>query len=163
MQANQAMPSRSVRDEFERVYRDAVKLFETHPPSISTIERNLRPGCFVAARVMARMEAEKLVSEPVRDGTRQWFGKGAKGRAAFEAYAEKLRAGIEPSAHWWKNLTQPQRERVLPGAGASFSDLSRRDAATVRAAYWRAKDRLRALQKQFEHEHGWAFIAGGGA
>ena len=158
----QCMPVEpSIKDEAARVYRDAVKLFAHRTPSIENIERYLRPGYALAARVMARMEREKLVSPPMPGGSRQWFGPGAKGRAAFQAFAESLRAQSSPESQWWAGLPAHRRAKVLPGfEGRAWTDVSDADRRRVRDAYFRALDRLRSYQAEFRHLSGWQYVGG---
>lgn len=124
-------------------------------PSISMVERELRPGYSTSARIIEELEKRGIVSSPQQNGSRQFFGEGIEGRAAFEAFAAELRAGVEPAAHWFRHLTPTARAKYLPGVGAdvAFADLSAADQGKMRVRYWKNLEQMRALQAQFEHQY----------
>lgn len=120
-------------------------------PGISTIQRELQPGYSVASAIMERLEAAGTVSAMQADGQRRYFGEGAQGRKAFEAFAVQLRAGVEPAAHWWKNLAPSARRKYLPGTNEAgdWCDLSTSDQGKMRIRYAKNLEAKRALDAQF--------------
>lgn len=120
-------------------------------PGISTIQRELQPGYSVATAILGRLEKAGMVSAIQADGQRRYFGEGAQGRKAFEAFAAELRAGIEPAAHWWKNLGPSARRKYLPGVNEAgdWCDLSAVDQGKMRLRFAKNLDAKRALDAQF--------------
>lgn len=132
-------------------------LARTGAPSIATIERELRAGYSASAAIMAELEKRGIVSSPIpgTNGERRFFGEGPAGRAAFLALAAELRAGTEPPAHWWHNLSEAAQRRYLPaGDGLRWSELKDADRARLRLRYWKNLDQYRALQAQFAYTKG---------
>lgn len=138
-------------DAGKALLSQAIELFKRHPfPSISAVERELRPGYAIAAQLMAELERRGIVSAPYGNGQREYFGEGADGIAAFRVFAEKLRAGVEPAAHWWRNLTPSTQREYLPGGdGQQWGDIAPADQVKLRARHWRNMDNLRKLERQF--------------
>lgn len=134
----------------------AIELFREHPhPSIAAVERNLRPGFAISAAIMVELEKRGVVSAPYGNGEREYFGTGADGITAFRAFAEKLRSGIEPAAHWWRNLTPSSQRTYLAGAdGKRWGDLTDPDRVKLRARYFKNLDNLRKLERQFSYRKG---------
>lgn len=74
------------------------------------------------------------------------------GRAAFVDYAERMGAGIEPAARWWRNLTPGEQRSYLAGAdGKTWDAISAIDRALLRSLHDLNLYRLKMLLNQFGH------------
>lgn len=139
----------------------AIELLKTRPPSLAMLQRELNPGYAITSSIMAELERRGIVSEVLPGGERRYFGEGAEAREAFKAFAEELRIGLEPAAHWWRNLNQTARGKYLPGAapGAMWGDLSKADQSKLRLRFYKNLDALRALEVQFSFMPGRGVLA----
>lgn len=147
----------------EDLISQAIKLFRRHPhPSISAIERELRPGYAISAAIMNELEIRGVVSPINLDGSRIFFGDTADGLSAFKAYAAKIKAGVEPAAHWWRYLSHAKKREYLPGINISllWGDLSKVEQTRLRTRYHRNLTALNELQEQFDQRRKFQFIPG---
>lgn len=79
------------------------------------------------------------------------------GRSAFLALAAELRAGVEPAAHWWRNLgAEAQRAYLAAGDGMAWGELSEADRAALRLRHRKNAENLAALSSQFAYRRGLA-------
>lgn len=123
------------------------------PPSISALDRRMRLGYAMAARILTELERRGVVSAVLPDGTgRRYLGEGDEGRRAFERLAAEINAGIEPAAHWWRRLSPTKRRAYLPGVdeSAQWADLSERDKGRLRLVFARNREKLSALRVEFD-------------
>lgn len=142
------------KSEFETLVDQAIELFRKHPhPSITAIERNLRPGYAVSAKVLNELENRRIVSEILPDGTRRFLGTGAHGIEQFKALAEELRFGLEPASHWFRHLSLTAKHKYLPGldGALAWGDLSDADRARLRTRYHKNLNNLALLKAQFSY------------
>lgn len=142
------------KSEFESLIDQAIELFKKHPhPSITAIERNLKPGYALSAKILNELEKRRIVTPMLADGTRRYLGTGAHGIEEFRKFAEELRAGIEPAAHWYRHLSLTAKHKYLPGVDGALAwgDLSDSDRAKMRRQYLKNLNNLTLLQKQFSY------------
>lgn len=132
---------------------DAVAVFSRGvSPSISAIERNLRPGYKIAADVIAECEARGIVSPARSDGTRDFLaGEVEPGRAQFEALKTRIGAR-EPASRWFDGLPMWEQREVAIKIGVPwvpFGDMRSDDRERVRVAYRKARALWERLNRQF--------------
>lgn len=142
------------KSEFETLIDQAIELFRKHPhPSITAIERNLRPGYAVSAKILNELEKRRIVTPILPCGGRRFLGTGAHGIEEFRKFAEELRVGLEPASHWYRHLSLTAKHRYLPGVDGALAwgDLSDPDRVKLRSRYRKNLDNLALLQKQFSY------------
>lgn len=142
------------KSEFEQLVEQAIELFRVHPhPSITAIERNLRPGYAVSAKVLEELEKRRVVSPILADGTRRFLGTGAAGLEQFKLLAAEMKLGLEPASHWYRRLSLTAKHKYLPGVDGAlpWGDLSNSDRAKLRGRYHKNLENLALLQAQFSY------------
>lgn len=131
----------------------AAALFAEIPyPSITAIERYLRPGYRAAADCMAELEARGIVSAPDESGLRQYRGPKKDGVAGFREIARKIGAVMEPAGRWWENLPTFEQREYAKKAGARWipwGDMDERERRNIRHQYLAARREYERLARQF--------------